>query len=179
MARPICRIRGLLTRWVRIGDPCSLVLAARGPMLGFALLVLFTLLPGAASPALAAEKFCSDSPYFGVIDGDIHPVPVQITIDQDCTFRNFPESNPLTSTLNFKTNDNSIYLIIFDNVHYTGHMACANVDHSRWFLSNSYNGDHNICQELYVPDETIDKRTPRVRPPLLSACPSPTHSPSR
>jgi hypothetical protein len=102
-------------------------------MSGFRLAVLFGLLLGAASPALAAEKFCSDPPYWGVIDGDRHPVPVQITIDQDCTFKNFPQSNPLTSTLNFQTNDPSIYLIIFDNVYYTGNMACSNIDHRIWF----------------------------------------------
>ena len=123
---------------MRIGDLCSLVLAACGPMFGFGLLVLLTLLLGATSPALAREKFCSDPPYFGVIDGDRNPVPTQITIDADCTFRNFPQSNPLTSTLNFQTNDGSIYLIIFDNVYYTGNMACSNIDHSSLWRPYSF-----------------------------------------
>jgi uncharacterized repeat protein (TIGR01451 family)/fimbrial isopeptide formation D2 family protein len=129
-------------------------------MSGFRLAVLFGLLLGAASPALAAEKFCSDPPYWGVIDGDRHPVPVQITIDQDCTFKNFPQSNPLTSTLNFQTNDPSIYLIIFDNVYYTGNMACSNIDHRIWFSNSSYYGANNACQDLFIPVETIDKQNP-------------------
>ncbi len=160
MARPMWRRKGFRIRWMRTGDLRSLVLAARGAMFGFQLLVLFILLPGAASPALAAEKFCSDPPYFGVIDGDRNPVPNQISIDQDCTFRNFPQSNPLTSTLNFHTNDDSIYLIIFDNVYYTGNMACSNIDHRIWFSNSSYYGANNACQDLFIPVETIDKNPP-------------------
>lgn len=89
---------------------------SRNPTLGFTLLILLALLLGTASPAMGVEKFCSDAPYFGVIDGNIRPVPTQITVDRDCTFKNFPQSNPLTSTINFQTNDPSIYLIIFENV---------------------------------------------------------------
>jgi len=65
---------------------------------GSFLLTLFILLLVMASPAMGAEKFCSDAPYFGVIDGNIRPVPTQITIDRDCTFQNFPQSKPLTTT---------------------------------------------------------------------------------
>ncbi|HSL99175.1 MAG TPA: hypothetical protein VK944_03495, partial [Candidatus Limnocylindria bacterium] len=104
-----------------------MTLKSRGSTLGFALLILLALLLGMSSPAVGAEKFCSDPPYFGVIDGNRNPVPVQITIDRDCTFQNFPQSNPLTTTINFHTNDPTIYLIIFNNVYYTGHMACAEV----------------------------------------------------
>jgi len=120
------KVRGMCSnRKARRWGTFLMALMARGSMLGFPLLVLLALLLGTASPALGAEKFCSDPPYFGVIDGNIRPVPVQITIDQDCTFKNFPESKPLTSTINFQTNDPTIYLIIFDNVYYTGNMACA------------------------------------------------------
>jgi hypothetical protein len=48
-------------------------LTARGSALTL-LVFLFALLMGTASQALGAEKFCSDPPYFGVIDGDRHPV---------------------------------------------------------------------------------------------------------
>ena len=137
-----------------------MTLMSRGSTLGFALLILLALLLGTASPAVGAEKFCSDPPYFGVIDGNIRPVPTQITIDRDCTFKNFPQSNPLTSTLNFQTNDPSIYLIIFENVYYTGNMACANVDHRIWFANSSYYGSNNACQDLFIPVETIDKKNP-------------------
>ncbi|MCJ7541499.1 MAG: hypothetical protein MUO88_17770, partial [Desulfobacterales bacterium] len=121
---------------------------------------VLTLLLGTTSPALGAEKFCSDPPYYGVIDGNIRPVPTQITIDTDCTFQNFPESNPLTTTVNFQTNDPTIYLIIFDNVYFTGHMACANVDHRIWFSNSSDYGSTNACQDLFIPVETIDKKNP-------------------
>jgi len=137
-----------------------MALMSRGSTLGFPLLVLFALLLGTASPALGVEKFCSDPPYYGVIDGYIRPVPTQITIDRDCTFQNFPQSNPLTSTLNFQTNDPSIYFIIFNNVYYTGNMACANVEHKIWFANSSYYGSNNACQDLFIPVETIDKKNP-------------------
>ncbi|MBW2476792.1 MAG: DUF11 domain-containing protein [Deltaproteobacteria bacterium] len=124
-----------------------------------AVLVISLLLAVAIGPALAEEKFCSDYPN-GVIDGFVDPVPVQITIDRDCTFQNFPASNPLTSTLNFQTNDPSIYLIIFNNVIFTGHMACANVDHRIWFANGSDYGSSNSCQDLFIPVESIDKQSP-------------------
>ena len=126
----------------------------------FPLLILFALLLGTASPALSAEKFCSDAPYFGVIDGNLRPVPNQISIDTDCTFKNFPLSKPLTTTINFHTNDPTIYLIIFDNVYYTGNMACANVEHRIWFSNSSYYGSNNACQDLFIPVEIIDKKNP-------------------
>jgi uncharacterized repeat protein (TIGR01451 family)/fimbrial isopeptide formation D2 family protein len=126
----------------------------------FPLLFLLALSLSAVSPARAAEKFCSDAPYFGLIDGDVHPVPNQITIDTDCTFQNFPESNPLTATVNFQTNDPSIYLIIFNNVTFTGHMACASVDHRIWFSNGSDYGSSNSCQDLFIPVESIDKQSP-------------------
>jgi len=133
---------------------------ARGATIGIPLLILFALLLGTASPAVGAEKFCSDPPYFGVIDGDRNPSPVQITIDRDCTFQNFPITKPLTSTLNFQTNDESVYLIIFNNVYYTGNMACANIPHRIWFSNSSYYGSNNACQDLFIPVETIDKKNP-------------------
>jgi len=133
---------------------------SRSSTLGFPLLVLFALLLATVSPAAGAEKFCSDPPYFGVIDGDRHPDPIQITIDRDCTFQNFPQSNPLTTTINFHTNDPTIYLIVFNNVYYTGNMACANVDHRIWFANSSYYGSNNACQDLFIPVETIDKKNP-------------------
>jgi uncharacterized repeat protein (TIGR01451 family)/fimbrial isopeptide formation D2 family protein len=140
-------------------QPCRFQMS-RGFTLGFTLLVLFALLLGTASPALGADKFCSDPPYYGVIDGNLRPDPVQITIDMNCTFQNFPQSNPLTSTINFQTNDNSVYLIIFNNVYYTGNMACANIPHRIWFSNSSYYGSNNACQDLFIPVETIDKKNP-------------------
>jgi uncharacterized repeat protein (TIGR01451 family)/fimbrial isopeptide formation D2 family protein len=135
-------------------------LMSRGSTIGIPLLILLALLLGTASSALGAEKFCSDPPYFGVIDGNKNPIPVQITIDRDCTFQNYPITNPLTTNINFQTNDPSIYLIIFNNVYYTGNMACANIPHRIWFSNSSYYGSNNACQDLFIPVETIDKKNP-------------------
>ena len=130
-----------------------------GNALVLPIMLLFAFILGSALPALAEEKFCSDYPN-GVIDGNVDPVPVQITIDRDCTFQNWPATNQLTSTLNFHTNDPSIYLIIFNNVIFTGHMACANVEHRIWFANGSDYGSSNSCQDLFIPVESIDKQSP-------------------
>ena len=130
-----------------------------GNALVLPIMLLFAFILGSALPALAEDKFCSDYPN-GVIDGNVDPVPVQITIDRDCTFQNWPATNQLTSTLNFHTNDPSIYLIIFNNVIFTGHMACANVEHRIWFANGSDYGSSNSCQDLFIPVESIDKQSP-------------------
>ena len=122
-------------------------------------LFAFVLLSGAANTAQAAEKFCSDFPG-GVIDGFVDAVPTQITVDTDCTFLNFPASNPLTATINFQTTDPTIYLIIFNNVVFTGNMACASIDHRLWFVNGSDYGSGNKCQDLFIPAESIIKENP-------------------
>ncbi|MEJ2179386.1 MAG: isopeptide-forming domain-containing fimbrial protein, partial [Gammaproteobacteria bacterium] len=123
----------------------------------------FLFLLGAASSAQAGE-FCSASPFLGTIDGSnpthLAALGTQITIDTDCTFVNFPEGNELTVTLNFQTNDPSVYLITFDNVVFTGNMACANIDHRIWFVNGSDYGTKNSCQDLFIPVEAINKQNP-------------------
>ncbi|MEJ2142392.1 MAG: isopeptide-forming domain-containing fimbrial protein [Gammaproteobacteria bacterium] len=137
----------------------------------FRLLLVFLLL-GAASGAQAG-LFCSDAPFNGVVDGNeraelggsytgtvADPFVTQITIDTDCTFQNFSASDPLTATLNFQTNDPSVYLITFDNVIFTGNMACSNIDHRIWFVNGSDYGTKNSCQDLFIPVEAINKQNP-------------------
>ncbi len=132
---------------------------ALGFRLGLALLLLFALLLGMTASVQAAEKFCSE--YGGVIDGDVFgPSPVQVTIDQTCTFKNWPRSNPLTATINFQTNDPSIYLIIFDNVWYDGNMACSNIDHKLWVVNSEEGSFAGACQDIMIPAETIAKKSP-------------------
>ena len=135
---------------------------------GQSLLFLFALLTSVASPVMAGE-FCSAPPFNGVVDGFVDysttvpalsSFPTQITIDTDCTFQNFTASNPLKATINFQTNDPSIYLITFDNVVFTGNMACSNIDHSLWFVNGSDYGSGNNCQDLFIPAETINKQNP-------------------
>ncbi|HEX7962423.1 MAG TPA: hypothetical protein VF493_21095 [Terriglobales bacterium] len=62
----------------------------------------------------------------GVIDGFVNvPVPPsQINIDGNCTIRNFPASNPLTSNISFFGNNSKPWLVIFDNVVFTGNISC-------------------------------------------------------
>ena len=124
---------------------------------------LFLFLLGASAHVQAGE-FCSASPFLGTIDGSnpthLAALGTQITIDTDCTFVNFPTGNELTVTLNFQTNDPSIYLITFDNVVFTGNMACANVDHRIWFVNGSDYGSNNNCQDLFIPVEAINKQNP-------------------
>ncbi len=143
-------------------------------------LLLLLMLFGVASPALAGE-FCVQNPSFfgvddtgdgindfGIVDGE-DPATVQfindnnvtqITIDGDCTFRNWTASNPLTVTLNFQTSDPSIYLITFDNVVFTGNMACASIDHRIWFVNGDPADFNSSCQDLFIPVESINKAVP-------------------
>ncbi|MDH5737386.1 MAG: hypothetical protein OEZ23_03700, partial [Gammaproteobacteria bacterium] len=119
---------------------------------------LFSFLMGAVPSAQAA--FCTDYPN-STLDGDTGLVlPSTVTIDDNCTFKNWPASNPLTSTLNFQTNDPSIYLIIFDNVYFDGNMACANIDHRLWPVNGFIANFSSKCQDLFIPVESIDKQVP-------------------
>lgn len=128
----------------------------------FSLLIFFGMFATPFS-VQAADKFCSD--YGGVIDGNdtaLWPTgaPVQITIDETCTFQNWPQSNPLATTINFQTNDPSVYLIIFDNVWYVGNMACSNISHKLWVVNSEEGAFSGSCQTIMIPAETIAKESP-------------------
>ncbi len=140
-------------------------LTACGSRLGFPLLLLFALLL-AASPAKAGTDMCSFYPLvdgYHVINGDNFTpltLPSSIGIDANCLFENFmPPTwpNGLTSTINFKFDG---YLAIFNNVHYTGNMACATTTTKIWFVNNSTYDPNNSCQSLFIPVETIGKQSP-------------------
>src|SRR5229473_3788569 len=80
------------------------------------LLFLFALLLLSAVPARAQSVGGCVANLGGVIDGFVNPVPPsQINIDGNCTIRNFPASNPLTSNISF-TGTGRGWLVIFDNV---------------------------------------------------------------
>src|SRR5512141_2420101 len=101
----------------------------------------------------------------GIIDGYVNPVaPSQIQIDGNCTIRNFPASNPLSSNISFLTQPgqtNERWLVIFDNVIHTGQMSCDAVHgHVIWFTNGSSSGIHANCQNLLIPVEKIDKQNP-------------------
>jgi uncharacterized repeat protein (TIGR01451 family) len=133
----------------------------RGSWIKF-LLLPFALLLLSAVPALADDCVADRG---GLIDGFINPVPPsQINIDGNCTIRNFPASNPLTSNISFFTSpgqNNQRWLIIFDNVVHTGQMSCNSVlGHHIWFTNGSSTGIHQNCQNLLIPVEKINKQNP-------------------
>ena len=126
------------------------------------LLLTFVLLLGAAFSAQAQD--CSDYPG-GVIDGFAGtPAPAQLQIDRNCTIRNFPASNPLTTNFSFLTQPGQTderWLIVFDNVVHTGQMACNIVaGHKIWFTNGSSSSIQEDCQSLLIPVEKIDKQNP-------------------
>jgi uncharacterized repeat protein (TIGR01451 family) len=101
----------------------------------------------------------------GVIDGYVNPVPPsQVQIDGNCTFRNFPASNPLTTNISFFTNpgnNNQRWLVIFDNVDFIGNMSCDAVQGNHiWFVNGSFTNLQPNCQNLFIPVEKIDKQNP-------------------
>ncbi len=138
----------------------------------FALVLLLT----CASVANAATAFCRDYPVingYHVIDGNnpaITPatLPSAISIDAtdqfSCNIKNFPLSakwpQGLTSTVNFANGTTG--LVIFENVYYTGNMACSNTQVKIWFANGAFYapGNNNACQDLFIPIEAVSKRTP-------------------
>jgi hypothetical protein len=134
-------------------------------------LLAFVLLLGSSSLAHAGTDFCSSYPLVGgfhVIDGNdpgLNPLtlPSSIGIDSNCYFKNFQVSakwpQGLTSTLNFK-DEGQAYLAIFENVYYSGNMACAVTDTKIWFVNNAQYDPNNSCQSLFIPVETVGKQTP-------------------
>src|SRR5215472_825358 len=132
----------------------------------FALLLL-TLLTSV--PAHAQSVGGCVANFGGVIDGFINPVPPsQINIDGNCTIRNFPASNPLTSNISF-TGTGRGWLLIFDNVDFLGNLSCDK-SHGNfiWFVNGSLTRGHILnCANLFAPVDKIDKENP-PGPPFVS-----------
>src|SRR5712692_717040 len=127
------------------------------------LLFAFGLLLLSAIPAHAQSTVNCPSPANGgVIDGFVNPVPpVNVQIDGNCTFRNFPASNPLTTNIQFFGNNNTSWLVIFDNVDYVGNISCDKPQgNAIWFVNGSTTTVRPNCQNLFIPVEKIDKQNP-------------------
>src|SRR5260370_39635287 len=108
-------------------------------------LFLFTLLLLSAVPARAQSVGGCVANFGGVIDGFVNPVPPsQINIDGNCTIRNFPASNPLTSHISF-TGTGRGWLVIFHNVDFTGNLA-GDKSHGNFilFVHGSIAGAHVV-----------------------------------
>src|SRR5690349_7244064 len=133
------------------------------------LLFAFGLLLLSAVPARSQSVGGCVANFGGVIDGFVNPVPPsQINIDGNCTIRNFPASNPLTSNISF-TGTGRGWLVIFDNVDFTGNLSC-NKSHGNfiWFVNGSVTRGHILqCANLFVPVDKIDKENP-PGPPFVS-----------
>ncbi len=137
--------------------------SATPAMRGMAALLLCAL-ASLAVPAHADSFDCSDFPN-RTLDGFVDPVPPdQIQINGNCTIRNFPASNPLTTNFSFLTQPGQTderWLIVFDNVYHTGQMACnAVAGHKIWFTNGSSSTIQEGCQNLLIPVEKIDKQNP-------------------
>ena len=131
---------------------------------GWVAILLLVAVLAAPVPALAQSINCSDAPYNGLVDGDVYPsLPSQLTIDSDCTIRDYPASNPLDVNISFYAPGGGAYLVVFDNVVHTGQMSCNSNDvheHKIWFTNSSSSGVHASCRELFIPVEKIDKDSP-------------------
>src|SRR5215467_10298660 len=125
------------------------------------LLFAFALLLLSAVPARAQSVGGCVANFGGVIDGLVNPVPPsQINIDGNCTIRNFPASNPLTSNISF-TGTGRGWLVIFDNVNFIGNMSCDKVHgNAIWFVNGSFTTLKTNCQNLFIPVGKIDKQNP-------------------
>src|SRR5215467_11207585 len=123
------------------------------------LLFLLALLLLSAAPARAQNCVAN---FGGVIDGFVNPVPpTQVQIDGNCTFKNFPASNPLTTNISFYGNNPVGWLVIFDNVDFIGQMSCDKVQRNAiWFVNGSFTTLKPTCENLFIPVEKIDKQNP-------------------
>src|SRR5258705_10756473 len=133
------------------------------------LLFAFGLLLLSAVPARAQSVGGCVANFGGVIDGFVNPVPPsQINIDGNCTIRNFPASNPLTSNISFSGTGRG-WLVVFDNVDFVGNLSCDK-SHGNfiWFVNGSVTRAHILqCANLFAPVEKIDKANP-PGPPFVS-----------
>src|SRR5215471_973863 len=125
------------------------------------LLFSLALLLLSAVPARAQSVGGCVANFGGVIDGFVTPVPPsQINIDGNCTIRNFPASNPLTSNISF-AGTLSGALVIFDNVDFIGNISCDKVHGNFiWFVNGSITTVRPDCQNFFVPVDKIDKQNP-------------------
>src|SRR6516225_699397 len=126
------------------------------------LLFAFALLLLGAVPAHAQSVGGCVANFGGVIDGIVNPVPPShINIDGNCTIRNFPASNPLTSNISF-FGPGSGWLLVFDNVDFIGNLSCDK-SHGNfiWFVNGSITRQHILnCANLFAPVDKIDKKNP-------------------
>src|SRR5215470_14081066 len=111
-------------------------------------------------PAHAQTSVNCVGTYGGVIDGNINPVPANLSIDGRCTIKNYPASNPYGGNISLLSTRNT--LLVFDNVDFTGNISCDKVHNNFvWFVNGSITRQHVLqCTNLFVPVDKIDKQNP-------------------
>src|SRR5215468_8184176 len=134
----------------------------RGSWIKFLLFPLALLLLSAVPAQAQSTVNCPSPTNGGVIDGVVNPVPPsQININGNCTIKNFPASNPLTSNISFFGNNATSWLVIFDNDDFIGNISCDKVQgNAIWFVNGSTTTVRPDCQNLFIPVEKIDKQNP-------------------
>src|SRR5215468_2440585 len=134
----------------------------RGSWIKFLLFPLALLLLSAVPAQAQSTVNCPSPINGGVIDGFVNPVPPsQIGINGNCTIKNFPASNPLTSNISFFGDNSTHWLVIFDNVDFIGNISCDKVQgNAIWFVNGSTTTVRPDCQNLFIPVEKIDKQNP-------------------
>jgi uncharacterized repeat protein (TIGR01451 family) len=133
-----------------------------GSWIKILLFPLAVLLLTAAHAQAQSTTNCPSPTNGGLIDGFVNPIPPsQINIDGNCTIRNFPASNPLTSNISFFGNNATSWLVIFDNVDFIGNISCdKSQGNAIWFVNGSTTTVRPDCQNLFIPVEKIDKQNP-------------------
>ena len=125
-----------------------------------ALLVLLGMSFGAHAQAVK----CSD--FGGVLDGSVPGAvnPSQLEIDTlVCIVRNYPRSAypPDGFIANLQYQPGQEKLVIFDNVYWSGNIACNDVqDNKIWFVNSDVPKFREDCQNVLIPVESINKRGP-------------------
>lgn len=125
-----------------------------------ALLVLL----GMSFGAYAQSVKCSD--FGGVLDGSLPGAvnPSQLEIDTlVCIVRNYPRSayppDGFIANLQYKPGQEK--LVIFDNVYWSGNIACNDVQNNKiWFVNSDVPKFREDCQNVLIPVESINKRGP-------------------
>jgi uncharacterized repeat protein (TIGR01451 family)/fimbrial isopeptide formation D2 family protein len=121
-------------------------------LLGLALLSL-----GGIRPAQAQSTNCVGT-FFGVVDGNVTPVPSNLQVDGTCTIENYPKRNPYGGNITWAAISNT--LLVFNNVDFTGNLSCDALEHNDfvWFTNGSITRGHIYkCANLFAPVDKIDK----------------------
>jgi uncharacterized repeat protein (TIGR01451 family)/fimbrial isopeptide formation D2 family protein len=122
------------------------------------------MLLGMSFGAFAQSVKCSD--FGGVLDGNAPGAvnPSQLEVDTlVCIVRNYPRSayppDGFIANLQYKPGQEK--LVIFDNVYWSGNIACNDVqDNKIWFVNSDVPKFREDCQNVLIPVESINKRGP-------------------